>query len=108
MIQNSKFRLGNAKSSVEKLVREAIEVYNRYRGAEARAMLIEIENDELKVLFEGHFCFTCGVSDWIEDFKYVLEDVGIDADLYSVLEPEDFSEPRRVGVFKVRRVRGCE
>uniref|UniRef100_A0A7C4FH59 Uncharacterized protein n=1 Tax=Ignisphaera aggregans TaxID=334771 RepID=A0A7C4FH59_9CREN len=103
MIQNNKFRLG--KNTISELTEEAIKVYNMYRGAEARATLISISGSDMKVLFEGHFCFTCGVNDWIEDFKYVLEDVGIEAELYRVLEPEDFSEPRRVAIFRIRSVK---
>jgi hypothetical protein len=34
-----------------------------------------------------------------------LEDIGVEADLYRVLEPEDFSELRRVGVFKIKKVK---
>lgn len=87
-----------------RLVRRAIEQYNRYRAPEAVAKLVAIRGDEVIVRFEGSFCRTCGINDWVEDFKYVLEDMGVESDLVKVIEPEDpFSEEDwRVGVFRVK------
>jgi hypothetical protein len=103
MIQSSKSE--SCRDDLSKLIEKAIEMYNRYRGAEAKAVLVSVSDCDVKVAFEGYFCFTCGVNDWIEDFKYVLEDIGVETDLYRVLEPEDFSELRRVGVFKIKKVK---
>ncbi len=87
-----------------RIVRRAIELYNRYRSPEAVAKLVSINGDEVVVKFDGSFCLTCGINDWVEDFKYVLEDLGVDAELVKVIEPDDpFSEENwRIGVFKVK------
>ncbi len=91
---------------LKRLVDKAIEVYNRYRAPESVARLVRIDGDTVVVRFDGSFCRTCGINDWVEDFKFVLEDLGAEAELVEVIEPEDpFSdEDWRIGVFRVRRV----
>jgi len=91
------------RKSIDELIREAIQTYNRYRAPEARAEVLEIDEDgTVRVLFEGHFCVTCGVNDYIEDLKYFLEDVGVRADLQEIVEPNNPEEFWRIGVFKIR------
>jgi len=88
---------------IDELIREAIQAYNRYRAPEARAEVIDIDEDgNVRVRFEGHFCVTCGVNDYIEDLKYFLEDVGVRADLQEIVEPNNPEEFWRIGVFKIR------
>jgi len=88
---------------IDELIREAIQTYNRYRAPEAHAEVIDIDEDgTVRVLFEGHFCVTCGVNDYIEDLKYFMEDVGIRADLQEIVEPSKSEEFWRIGVFKIR------
>ncbi len=82
-------------------IRKAIERYNRYRGVEARASLLKISGSRVYVFFEGSFCNTCGVNDWVEDFKYVLEDLGVESELEGVIEPSDPLINWRIGVFKL-------
>jgi len=77
-------------------------LYNRYREPEAKAKLLSIDHNTLKVKFEGPFCTSCGIIDWIEDFKYVLEDLGIESELIGVIEPEN-EENTLIGVFKIKR-----
>ncbi len=60
----------------EKL-KKAIEIYNRYRSPEATARLLEVRGQELVVEFEGPFCDTCGVVDWLEDLVYEAENLGL-------------------------------
>jgi len=52
---------------------KAIERYNRYRGAEATARLVETTEDQVVVDFSGPFCSTCGVYDYFEDLIYESE-----------------------------------
>ncbi len=88
-------------------VRRAIERYNRYRSPESTARLVSIEGDVVRVLFEGSFCETCGLNDWVVDFKYVMEDEGLDAELLEIVEPEDDlwnAENWRIGVYRIRGV----
>lgn len=96
-----KFRLD---PRIEDGVARAVELYNRYRSPEAVSRVIEINEDSVKIIFEGHFCKTCGVNDWIEDFKYLLEDVGIEAELENIVEPSDAEENWRIGVFRLKNV----
>ena len=62
-------------------IMKAILLYNKYKSPEAHAKLIGFEGRRIIVRFDGIFCETCGVNDWIEDFKYVLEDLNISAEL---------------------------
>ena len=58
---------------------KAVEIYNRYRGSEAVCRIVSGGDDHAILRFEGHFCLTCGVFDWIEDIVYILEDLGVEA-----------------------------
>ncbi|MEB3807193.1 MAG: hypothetical protein GSR73_06735 [Desulfurococcales archaeon] len=91
---------------LKRLVDKAIELYNRYRAPESVARLERIEGDVVVVRFDGSFCLTCGINDWVEDFKYVLEDLGAEVELLEIVEPDDpFSEELwRIGFFRVKRV----
>ena len=54
-------------------VLKAIEEYNKYRSPETKAKLVKISEKELVLDFEGSFCRTCGVADYLEDFIYELQ-----------------------------------
>ncbi len=96
--------------AIEKLVELAIKRYNRYRGAESQAKLLKIMGDTVVIAFEGSFCETCGINDWVDDFRYVMEDLGGEAELVTVIEPEKPEEffEYRIGVFRVKRVPSIE
>lgn len=89
---------------IEKILSGAIRLYNRYRSPEAIGKIIGIDGNRVRILFEGHFCKTCAVNDWIEDFKYVLEDMGIEAELENIIEPSKFRENWRIGVFRLKNI----
>jgi len=57
------------------VVRKAEELYNRYRAPEAVARVLKIDGDRVVVRFTGSFHYSCGLYDWLEDMKYVLEDL---------------------------------
>jgi len=44
---------------------KAVKAYNHFRSPEAKARLIEIKKDKLIMDFEGSFCRTCGVYDYL-------------------------------------------
>ena len=91
---------------VRKLLELAIRRYNKYRGVESTAKLLKVQGDTAYVVFEGSFCETCGINDWVDDLRYVIEDLGGEAELVAVIEPpsrEEFFD-YRIGVFKVKRV----
>lgn len=60
-----------------KALERAVEEYNKYRSPEAVARLLKLEGDEVLVEFSGNFCRTCGVYDWLEDFVYELQRLGL-------------------------------
>lgn len=86
---------------IEKIIAKASNEYNKYRGSEARARVLNIKNNEVTILFEGSFCVTCGVYDWIEDFKYVLREMGINAEIKRIIEPKNLDENWRVAIFEI-------
>lgn len=57
----------------KEMVLKAIMEYNRFRSPEASAKLVKIAKNELILDFEGSFCRTCGVYDYLEDFIYELQ-----------------------------------
>jgi hypothetical protein len=98
------------KDALTKLLELAVKRYNRYRGVESRARLLRVDNDTVIIAFEGSFCTTCGINDWVEDFKYVIEDLGGQAELVTVIEPDTPEEfyDYRIGVFKITKVPSLE
>ncbi len=89
-----------------RLVELALRRYNRYRGAESRAKLLKLQGDTVIIAFEGSFCETCGINDWVDDFRYVLEDLGAEAELVTVIEPENPEEfyDYRIGIFRLKKL----
>lgn len=86
---------------IEKNISRAIRLYNKYRSPESNAKLLKIVNGVVYVEFKGSFCETCGINDWIEDLKYVLEDLGVKSELMKVIEPRNPLENYRIGLFKL-------
>ena len=86
---------------LSKVLEDAINEYNKYRSPEAIAKLVEIKDSIITVEFTGSFCLTCGLIDWIEDLAYILEDKGLNVKLVDIKAPEDLSEQKRVGIFKL-------
>jgi len=80
-------------------VQEAIYFYNKYRSPESSATLINIRGNEIIIRFDGPYTCTCGVNDWVEDFVYLAEDIGLRLKLVKIIEPEDGEY--RIGVFTV-------
>ena len=72
---------------VREAARRAAELYNRYRAPEAEAEVVMVAGDLIVVVFRGPFCVTCGADDWVEDYKYVLEDLGAEAEILWVGGP---------------------
>jgi len=67
------------------VLNRAKEQYNRFRAPEARLEILEINEEKREALIkiEGSFCWTCGVDDWIDDFRFVLEDLNVKAKIES-------------------------
>lgn len=85
-----------------KIIEEAEQLYNRYRAPESIAEVVEISNDEIIIEFKGGFCETCGLYDWIEDMRYILEDLGVDTEIVNIV---NINNDAYIGVFKVHKLR---
>ncbi|MEM4031870.1 MAG: hypothetical protein QXV53_01000 [Zestosphaera sp.] len=83
------------------LIKAGIEAYNKQRAPEAFAELLELKGDIIVVKFSGSFCMWCGIYDWIEDLVYVFREVGLETELVRYVEPEDPTEPLRLGYFRI-------
>lgn len=59
--------------NLSKVVCRTIKAYNRYRGPEASAKLLELKKNGFTIEFVGPFCQSCGVQDYLEDFIYELK-----------------------------------
>jgi hypothetical protein len=86
---------------LNKVVRDAIKKYNRYRSPEAIVRLLYIKNNEMAVFIEGSYVNTCGLYDWLEDLKYVLEEFNVNVQISKVLEPEDPAEEWRIAIYRI-------
>lgn len=76
-------------SSQSNIVLEAIEEYNKYRSPESKARLVLMAGDVFKVEFTGSFCYTCGFYDYFEDYKFLLEDMGLITEITEIEELEE-------------------
>lgn len=83
-------------------IEKSIQLYNKYRSPEAIAQLIELSDKEIKIKLSGTYCETCGLYDWIEDLKYVLEDHGIRTEIDKIIELEGYYGDRVI-VFKIKK-----
>jgi len=71
---------------IESTINRAINYYNKYRVPEVKADLIELDENSLKVSFEGSYCLTCGFHDYFDDFKIILEDLGLNTEIMDMDE----------------------
>ena len=60
---------------MSKTIEEAVEAYNRFRSPEATASIVRMEGSELVIDFQGSFCATCGVYDWLDDFIFEIQNI---------------------------------
>ncbi|MEX2688893.1 MAG: hypothetical protein Q6351_001050 [Candidatus Njordarchaeum guaymaensis] len=56
-----------------RLIKKAIDDFHNKFFPEVKVSYIgQSKNKDLAFLFRGHFCLTCSVSDYFDDFKIVL------------------------------------
>ena len=77
------------KQSLEKILKKTIEEYNKYRAPEIIARLISIDNSKFRIEFTGHFCFTCGFYDYFDDFRFLLEELKVKAEITEIEEIDE-------------------
>jgi hypothetical protein len=54
-------------------VEAAVEEFNKYRSPEAVAKIVEINENQATIEFNGPFCVSCGVEDYFDDLRIELE-----------------------------------
>ena len=86
------------------MVDKAIEVFNRYRSPEVTAKLIRLEGEELEIEFSGPYCRTCGYYDYFDDFVIEAGDIGLNIEIESIEDMEDYAVVR----FRVKGIRRIE
>jgi len=79
---------------MEKL-KKAVEEFNRLRGSEPQAEIIEAKDDEAVIEFKGSFCKTCGLFDYFGDIKWKAIEFGLQAGSLEILESEEDFEKGR-------------
>ncbi|MBS7288128.1 MAG: hypothetical protein KIH01_05150 [Candidatus Freyarchaeota archaeon] len=63
---------------LEERVSAAIQEYNRYHAPEAVAELVQVSESRFCVFFSGgSLCRSCGVYDYFDDLRVLLEDFGL-------------------------------
>ena len=65
-----------------------IDKYNKYHSQEAVAKFVKLNKASTIIEFSGPFCRSCGVSDWLDDFKIDLEKKGIKSRLSNMKEKD--------------------
>jgi hypothetical protein len=76
-------------NTTERVVDRAIVEYNKYRVPEVKAILIDFNENGLRISFEGSYCLTCGFYDYFDDFKITLEDLGLKTDITDIEEKDE-------------------
>lgn len=79
----------NGSASAKEKVEKAIGGYNRYRVPEVKARLISFSEKSFEVEFTGPFCRTCGFYDYFDDFKILLEEIGLKTKIAEIKEMDE-------------------
>lgn len=61
----------------EEKLSAAITEYNKYHAPEAVAELVQVHDNWFSVFFSGSFCRSCGIYDYFDDLRILLEDLGV-------------------------------
>ncbi|MEN2999207.1 MAG: hypothetical protein ABDH61_01320 [Acidilobaceae archaeon] len=81
-------------------LRRVIRLYNKYRGKEARASIVEHHGSTVKVEVKGSFCETCGIYDWLEDLVYVARSLGLELEL---VDAQERAKDKWMAVYKLKK-----
>jgi len=71
---------------LKRILGNRINEYNRYRSPEANARLVSIGKRSFEIEFSGTFCYTCGIYDYFDDFRILLEEAGLKTMISEVRE----------------------
>jgi hypothetical protein len=77
-------------TNLEKDIKKVIKEFNKFHGAEIQANIISVNENSILMEFEGPFCYTCGVDDYFEDFRLLLEEkMDISATISEIVNVSD-------------------
>ncbi|MDW8033633.1 MAG: hypothetical protein RMI79_01580 [Nitrososphaerota archaeon] len=88
-------------TDLREAILKAIEEYNKYRSPEAKASLVSINGVDFTIDFEGTFCQTCGVYDYLEDLIYELQSF-IDVDI-EISSFKEYESGKIRAIYKLKR-----
>ena len=71
------------------IIENAIIEYNKYYSPEVETKLISISDKFFEIEFTGSFCYTCGFHDYFDDYKILLEEKGLKANVSEILEIDE-------------------
>ncbi|MCP8304435.1 MAG: hypothetical protein H3Z50_03065 [archaeon] len=77
------------KQSLKNIIENAVNEYNRYRSPEATATLISMDKRFFDIEFTGTFCYTCGFYDYFDDYKILLEEIGLKTKITKIEEIDE-------------------
>ncbi len=65
-------------NDLETAVRKTVQLYNRIKGAEAFAKIVQISPEMVIISFSGPFCYECGdvqkyADDFAKDFRVFID-----------------------------------
>lgn len=82
----------------EKILKEGIEEYNKYRSPRATAKLLEFDGKQLKIEFKGTFDTSCCMDEYFLDLVYELEEKGINVEFLNY----NLKKNKYVAVYEVK------
>lgn len=73
---------------LRKVIEDSLAEYHKYRS-DVAAKLISTDEKSFKILFVGHFCEVCGISDEYQLVLYFLDAKGLKAEVSDIKTSED-------------------
>ena len=74
--------------SKRRIVEDSLVEYHKYR-TDVVAKLISIDEKGFKIMFTGHFCEICGISDEYQLVLYFLEEKGLKSEINKIQKFDD-------------------
>ena len=59
-----------SQAELEEVVRKTVLLFNRFKSPEATAKVVSVTLDTVTISYSGSFCYSCGVTDFLEDFVH--------------------------------------
>jgi hypothetical protein len=76
-------------ASIKEKIVKAVKDFNKYTAPESKARLVSLSDGSFKIEFTGPFCRTCGFHDYFDDFKILLEEIGLGTKIAEIKEMDE-------------------